>query len=47
MKILVIYNSQTGFAKRYAERIVAAGADCHGLSVANRAGNGKDDFCIL
>ncbi len=37
MKTIVIYNSQTGFTKRYAEWIAeAAGADCLELSVAKR-----------
>lgn len=37
MKTVVIYNSQTGFTKRYAEWIAeAAGADCFELSVAKR-----------
>lgn len=37
MKTLVIYNSQTGFTKRYAEWIAeAAGADCVELSAAKR-----------
>lgn len=37
MKTAVIYNSQTGFTKRYAEWIAeAAGADCYELSVAKR-----------
>lgn len=35
MKAIVIYNSQTGFTKRYAEWIAeAAGADCMELSAA-------------
>ncbi|MCI9081908.1 MAG: flavodoxin [Lachnospiraceae bacterium] len=37
MKIVVIYNSQTGFTKRYAEWIAeATGADCFELSVAKK-----------
>lgn len=37
MKIIVIYNSQTGFTKRYAEWIAAAaGADCLTLSSAKK-----------
>ena len=37
MKTIVIYNSQTGFTKRYAEWIAeAAGADCLELSAAKR-----------
>lgn len=37
MKIIVIYNSQTGFTKRYAEWIAeATGADCLELSVAKK-----------
>ncbi len=37
MKIVVIYNSQTGFTKRYAEWIAeATGADCLELSVAKK-----------
>lgn len=37
MKTIVIYNSQTGFTKRYAEWIAeAAGADCLELSAAKK-----------
>ncbi len=37
MKIVVIYNSQTGFTKRYAEWIAeATGADCLELSAAKK-----------
>lgn len=37
MKTIVIYNSQTGFTKRYAEWIAeAAGADCIELSAAKK-----------
>lgn len=37
MKTIVIYNSQTGFTKRYAEWIAeAAGADCLPLSEAKK-----------
>ena len=37
MKTIVIYNSQTGFTKRYAEWIAeAAGADCLTLSIAKK-----------
>lgn len=37
MKTIVIYNSQTGFTKRYAEWIAeATGADCLELSVAKK-----------
>ncbi|MCI9080252.1 MAG: flavodoxin [Lachnospiraceae bacterium] len=37
MKVVVIYNSQTGFTKRYAEWIAeAARADCFELSVAKK-----------
>lgn len=37
MKTIVIYNSQTGFTKRYAGWIAeAAGADCLELSAAKR-----------
>lgn len=37
MKTIVIYNSQTGFTKRYAEWIAeAAGADCFELSAAKK-----------
>ncbi len=37
MKTIVIYNSQTGFTKRYAEWIAkATGADCLELSAAKR-----------
>ncbi len=39
MKTIVIYNSQTGFTKRYAEWIAeAAGADCLELSAAKKKG---------
>lgn len=37
MKTIVIYNSQTGFTKRYAQWIAeATGADCFELSEAKR-----------
>lgn len=37
MKTIVIYNSQTGFTKRYAEWIAeAAGADCLALAAAKK-----------
>jgi len=37
MKTIIIYNSQTGFTKRYAKWIAeAAGADCLELSVAKK-----------
>lgn len=37
MKTIVIYNSQTGFTKRYAEWIAeATGADCLELSIAKK-----------
>lgn len=37
MKTIVIYNSQTGFTKRYAEWIAeAAGADCLAFSAAKK-----------
>lgn len=37
MKTVVIYNSQTGFTKRYAEWIAeAAGADCFALAEAKK-----------
>ena len=37
MKTIVIYNSQTGFTKRYAEWIAeAAGADCLALAEAKK-----------
>lgn len=37
MKTVVIYNSKTGFTKRYAEWIAeAAGADCLELSIAKK-----------
>lgn len=40
MKVAVIYNSQTGFTKKYAEWISeATGADCLELKVAK-----KQDF---
>ncbi len=38
MKTIIIYNSQTGFTKKYAQWIAeAAGADCLELSAAKRA----------
>ena len=37
MKTIVIYNSQTGFTKRYAQWVAdAAGADCFELSAAKK-----------
>ena len=37
MKTIVIYTSQTGFTKRYAEWIAeATGADCFELSAAKK-----------
>lgn len=37
MKTAIIYHSQTGFTKRYAEWIAeAAGADCFDLAEAKR-----------
>ncbi len=37
MKTIVIYNSQTGFTKRYAKWIAeATGADCFELSAAKK-----------
>lgn len=37
MKIIIIYNSQTGFTKRYAQWLAeATGADCLELSVAKK-----------
>ena len=37
MKTIVIYNSKTGFTKRYAQWIAeAAGADCFELSEAKK-----------
>ena len=37
MKTIIIYNSQTGFTKRYAQWIAeAAGADCLALSDAKK-----------
>ena len=37
MKAIVIYNSQTGFTKRYAEWIAEkSGADCYELSEAKK-----------
>ena len=37
MKTIVIYNSQTGFTKRYAEWIAEkSGADCYELSEAKK-----------
>ena len=47
MKIIVIYNSQTGFTKRYAEWIAeATGADCLALSAA-KAKNLADYDAII
>ena len=43
MKTIVIYNSQTGFTKRYAEWIAQeSGADCFELSVAKKKNEQKD-----
>ncbi len=37
MKTIVIYNSQTGFTKRYAEWIAGeCGADCFDLGMAKK-----------
>ena len=45
MKILVIYNSQTGFTKRYAEWIAeAANGDCLELSEAKKKNTDEYDF---
>ena len=43
MKTIVIYNSQTGFTKRYAQWIAeAAGAECVELEAARRCN--YDDY---
>ena len=47
MKTIVIYTSQTGFTKRYAEWIAeATGADCFELSAAKKKDLTTYD-CIL
>ena len=51
MKTIVIYNSQTGFTKRYAEWIAeAAGADCLAFSTAKKKDQWTDKklivFCV-
>lgn len=44
MKTVVIYNSQTGFTKRYAEWIAAAaGADCMPLTEAKKNKSKEDE----
>ena len=48
MKTMVIYNSQTGFTKRYAEWIAeAAGADCLELSAAKKESMAAYDAIIF
>ena len=48
MKTIVIYNSQTGFTKRYARWIAeAAGADCLELSAAKRRSLESYDAIVL
>lgn len=47
MKTIVIYNSQTGFTKRYAQWIAeAAGADCFELSEAKKINMDDHDAII-
>lgn len=47
MRTVVIYNSQTGFTKRYAEWIAeAAGADCLALNDAKKKSMDKYDAII-
>lgn len=48
MKTIVIYNSQTGFTKRYAEWIAEkSGADCCELSVAKKKNMDEYDTIIF
>ena len=48
MKTMVIYNSQTGFTKRYAEWIAeAAGADCLELSATKKESMAAYDAIIF
>lgn len=48
MKAIVIYNSQTGFTKRYAQWIAeATGADCIELSAAKRESMAKYETIIF
>lgn len=48
MKIVVIYNSQTGFTKRYAQWITeAAGADCFELAEAKKINMDEYDAIIF
>lgn len=48
MKTIVIYNSQTGFTKRYAEWIAEkSGADCLELSVAKKKSMDEYDAIIF
>lgn len=48
MKAIVIYTSQTGFTKRYAEWIAqAAGADCLELSAAKKKDLAEYDAVIF
>ncbi|MDE7404178.1 MAG: flavodoxin domain-containing protein [Lachnospiraceae bacterium] len=48
MKTMVIYNSQTGFTKRYAEWIAeATGADCLELSAAKKENMAAYDAIIF
>lgn len=48
MKTIVIYNSQTGFTKRYAEWIAEkSGADCFELSVAKKKSMDEYDAIIF
>ena len=47
MKTIVIYNSQTGFTKRYAEWIAQeSGADCFELSTAKKKNLDEYDAII-
>ena len=48
MKIVVIYNSQTGFTKRYAKWIAeATGADCFELSEAKKKSMNEYDAIVF
>lgn len=48
MKTVVIYNSQTGFTRRYAEWIAeAAGADCFALTEAKKKSMDEYDAIIF
>lgn len=48
MKAAVVYNSKTGFTRRYAQRIARqTGADCYELRQAKRMNFGKYDAIVF